>query len=691
MTRQEIIIGLLKKASDCYYNTENFYEATEEEVNTVIDELQIPCQAVMSDTMFDEIYKKAKDKYPNDVYFLSVGSEVRGDKVPLPVPMGSMVECKSTELEPWLVKGTKYFVSSKLDGNSALLVYENGNLKIAYTRGDGYEGQDITRHIKNFAITIPQNVMDNGKPFTGMVRGEIIVPKYDIQKMIDELKVETGKEYKNGRNTVAGQLNSKVCAKAFLKYAHFVAYYIDGQDNLTETEKFLKIRQLGFLIPNYSIVINSSENPLKEEFFVNYVKSVKENDRYECDGIIITQDKVLPGYEGFETSTLNPKCSRKFKVGATNNTDITEVEYIQWNVSKDGYFKPRVKVKPVNIQGVTIEWATGHNYKNVVDMKICKGAKIQIKRSGDVIPYIEKVLEYPEEQDYTLPDKDLFAYVVNNDNSIVDIELSDANVNEPNNSLYDDYQAYFTEMCLQKLVYYCQKMKVDFAGEGNIKKLMQETNNFNMDVKNLLMIPMNVFEKAIGVNGIKFYDSLQQTLKNCTQCQFYDATGTFGRGIGELKLQKVVDMYGGLPFDEVKMMVVDGWALNTIDQYMSKYVHAIDWVDWLLDNKNFSFKSEAKAVGNKYENVKVVFTGVRDKKLELIIKSNGGKVLSSCTKECNLVVAKDPSGSSSKLDKARKQGVEIISLQEALERFPDELPEKKEEQPIDNPLLKALQ
>lgn len=681
----EQIIELLRKSADAYYNSDMLYEATQEEIQAVSDELGIPCQTLITDQMFDEIYYRAKQQYPNNPYFLSVGSEVRGEKVKLPEPMGSMVECKSGELANWLCPNSLYVVSEKLDGNSALLVYDNGRLKIAYSRGNGIEGQDITRHIKKFENSLPSLLNDDGTLYTGTVRGEIIVPKSDIQPMINSLKEETGKVYKNGRNTVAGQLNSKECADAFTKYAHFVAYKISGYDDLSEQERFAKLAKLGFLTPAICVV---SPNLMDENDFVKIVKDVKTTGKYECDGIIITQDMVLSGYEGFETSSLNPKCSRKFKVGAIDNVAITEVEYIEWNVSKDGYFKPRVKVKPVDIQGVTIDWATGHNYGNVINQKICRGAKIQLKRSGDVIPYIEKVIETPEIKDYTLPNESLYEQVLSEDGSVVDIELVYETTTDDN--VVSEFKRLFSEKCLQQLVYFCQKMGVEFAGEGNIRKLMAETENPSMAVKNLLSLPMSVFEKSIGVNGLKFYNSLHKVMKTVSVCKFMDATGTFGRGIGELKLQKIFDKYGALPYDSIQILVVDGWAQKMVDQYMNKYCYYLDWTDWLFKHYNeFVFYEDKPVItGDKCQGLNVVFTGVRSAEMEDVIRSNGGKVLSSMTKECNLVIAKDPMGYSGKLQKARDKGIEIISLDEAFERFGHMVKNKSID--MDNPLLKFV-
>ena len=217
---EKIIIELLKKASDCYYNTEDFYEATQEEMAAVTETFQIPCQSMMTDAMFDEIYKRAKDLYPSNPYFLSVGSEVRTGKIKLPIPLGSMTEVKEGELRNWISPMSMYCVSAKLDGCSCLLAYDSGELKIAYSRGDGFNGQDITRTVKQL-LGVKNKLETN---FTGFIRGEIVIRKDEIPSCIAELKEETGKEYKNGRNLTAGQLNAETADTPPPKQGNSIIY-----------------------------------------------------------------------------------------------------------------------------------------------------------------------------------------------------------------------------------------------------------------------------------------------------------------------------------------------------------------------------------------------------------------------------------------------------------------------------------
>ena len=634
-------IELLKKCDDTYTNLGEYYVFTDEDK---INVPEIEEYIESTDDVYDMLKEISYEKFPNEIYFQSVGSEVRGDKVRLPYTMGSMTECHEGELETWIEKDKSYIQSNKLDGVSALLVYQNGNLKIAYSRGDGIEGQDITRHVKKFAPNKINEEIDIA------IRGEIIVPKQDIQNMIDELYDETKYRYKNGRNTCAGQLNAKECANAFVKYAHFVAYHIENWND-SEENMFLKLLDLGIEVTHAQKVFGAD---ITEEYAINEVKKVKNAYTYECDGIIFTKNFKEEDDLGYDTGTLNPKCSRKFKIGASDNSAETIVEDIEWNVSKDAIFKPRVKVSPVDIQGVTINWVTGHNYKTIVDNGIGIGAKILIKRRGDVIPHIEKVIEPVFDDDsFNLPE------CSQPDENGVELELDYTECPDP--EIVDEVE-------IQKIVYFCSKLGVDFAGEGNIRRIMCEDLESD-GIEQLIETDIETYQEEIGVNGIKFYGSLHKKLKEVDICEFMDAVGAFGRGIGEKKLRKVLDKYNTLDVTYEQLMETEGFAEISSQQYVDNLVFYQQWMDY-MENIGYPITiKEKKVVSNECANVNICFTGVRDKNLEEVIKEKGGKICSSVTKVCNVLVAKDPNSGSSKLKKAIDNGVEVISLDEAWSRY----------------------
>ena len=690
---ENIIIGILKKASDCYYNSDNYYDMSEDEMNCIVQNLHIPCQSGVTDSLYDEIYSRAKTLYPTNPFFLSVGSEVRGGKVKLPIPLGSMNEAKEGDMSKWMVNG-KYTISAKLDGVSCLLAYVDGKLKIAYSRGDGFNGQDITRTVKQL-MGVPNTLPTS---FTGYIRGEIIIPKDNIQKCIDGLREETKKEYKNGRNLTAGQMNAEVANKSFIKYAQFVAYHI--HDWKEETHKmFDTLGEMGFIRPFYMV---SDNKTMTDDFLKELIIKLKDNYVFEIDGVICTMDKTDDEHEGFETSSLNPKNSRKVKLGLKEfGTKECEVIGITWQISKNYKLKPVINIKPIDLNGSTISNITGNNLDFILSNKICVGAKGKMAKMGDVIPgwlettYTPMVCEYKKES--VLMEIDDVLYKLFNlplpncllDVDGVDLVLGEYN-DEPNTPYYDDYQAYMSEAYKQQCVYFCSKLGIDFAGYGNIKALSQYIDNPYISYTNLCLLPKDVYENAIGINGVKMYESLHKQVENATPTQLADATGCFGEGIGEKKLQKIVDVYNDLPYDYDKVIKTEGWAEKSTEQYMNHYASWIEMTDFFIKNDMWNGFSKPITLSDKYKDVKVVFTGVRNAELEQSIRKNGGKVLTSFTKECNLVIAKDPMSSSGKLKKARENGVEIISLDDALNRFEKVEKEVVPLEKLDNPLVNML-
>ena len=325
MFSEEQLIDLLKKCSDYYYNTGDYYELTENECNEVIETLNIPCQLLITDAMFDEIYNKTKQLYPSNTFFMQTGISARSqEKVELPYVMGSMTELHEGELLKWINPLWQYCLSAKLDGCSCGLLYKNGKLYKAYTRGDGYKGQDITKTIMRFNDKLPKTI-----PYTDsdlFIRGEIIIPKAEIQTLLDELKEETGRTYKNGRNSVAGCLNAKIAPEAFVKHAHMLCYHIEG-DFVRESAIFESLEQFGFETPVWKIIDGLY---ITEEDMIVSNKNMKVNYEYEVDGTILTEE--LRADKGFDTGTINPKCSKKFKVGCVNDYKESTVRNITWQI-----------------------------------------------------------------------------------------------------------------------------------------------------------------------------------------------------------------------------------------------------------------------------------------------------------------------------------------------------------------------
>ena len=436
------IIDILNKCSDLYYNIGEFYKLNEIDGSILKSELDISFSSYpvdVTDEIYDEIYSIAKQKYINNPYFNSIGASVveeYGEEVEFDTPMGSMEELKEGDWDKWAFKNTLYVISEKLDGLSVILFYEDGKLVKAATRGDGHKGKLITCHVMQIN-NIPKEISIKDSI---QVRGELICPKLLIPNMISDLKEETGKEYKNGRNTITGFLSSKNTLKSVIKYAKFMAFDTTMDYDYNELDKFVILQKEKFETPKVILQLSDIFN---EKDLENLVKDVKTNGEFEADGIVITIANSLM-FQGFETGTINPKRSRKFKLGAINNTTESIVKDIKWQISRYGIFTPVIEIEPVELVGVTIVKATGHNYKNIIDNKIGIGSKVVITRSGDVIPYIKKVIEPSD----NIPLPLVETYVEG-----VDLILK----NKETSSVF------VYEMMIQKLVSFCDSLEIENA------------------------------------------------------------------------------------------------------------------------------------------------------------------------------------------------------------------------------------
>ena len=319
-------------------------------------------ETYISDTQYDKVKAKTRIAYPRDTYFNGVGSTPSKNKVRLPYIMGSLNKTKlDGTCQDWLdTKGKNgVCVSNKEDGCSIFVEYNKGDVVFACTRGDGYEGQDITDKAKIFC----DKPTSNGH---FELRGEVCM----------DFDVCTELGYKHPRNAVAGILNrdgDKNCDRVFVKFYHL---YTNEDECITSRQHFEEIELLGLRTPEWFCSLNITDVELSEIY-----KQTKETSLSPIDGLVITTE--LNHFE----NDYYPENTIAFKVN--EDAVITKVNKVEWNVSRTGKLAPVVHVKEIDINGSTIKRVTGFNAKYIMDNGIGHGSMIGIVRSGDVIPYID--------------------------------------------------------------------------------------------------------------------------------------------------------------------------------------------------------------------------------------------------------------------------------------------------------------
>ncbi len=586
---------------------------------------------IMSDAEFDLLEASLSEQDPSILQ--AVGAPERGGKVQLPRPMGSLNQIKNaSDFDRWKLRYRGSFVAmEKIDGNSLLLQYKKGRFVASYSRGDGLQGADNTRHT-SLMSDIPKQIDAN---YTGTIRGEVVIAKADWETVKSKATAVTGKEYANSRNFTAGFMNGSTGIKALYPYFRFVAFdAYDYDAGKIAALEFLE-RQ-GFVIPEFK--------ELSQEVTFEDVRelmgSLIANSKYELDGVVLEADAVGYKKDAIDPLDLNPKYAIKIKPESAGA--VTTVTAVEWNVSKDGLLKPVVHFEPVQLTGVTISKATGHNAKNIFSNGIGVGARVVITRQGDVIPRVDRVLEAAEP---VQPANSAW-----NDSGVELIALdSDMSL----------------ELSARRLEYFFSKLEVDHMGPANVRALMT-TGVLNPE--DAVLADEAAYASSIGANGVKAYKQLHEILQSVTAERLFAALDRFGRGVGERKLRALIagiglDNFLAGTYGVANIIAIDGFESKTAELIMENRESALDTY---ADIKSLvKFKAADSVAQGKLTGQVFCATGVRlDAATQQRIISQGGSVVDSLTSAVTTLVAKDPNASSSKLDKARSKGVRVISLQE---------------------------
>ena len=357
------LVDILKQLSHYYYNTNN---------------------SLLPDDIYDILRDVLEKKDPENIFLDSVGAPIAKNRVDLPYSMPSLNKIKSAAntLGKWISKYSgPYVISDKLDGVSALLVRDSNKFKL-YTRGDGRRGQDISYLVP---YILPKNVKVSNFPQDIAIRGELIISKKNFKRISNK--------FKNSRNTVAGLVNAKKYSKKIAKITDFVAYAVI---NPKYKQNIQMIKMLEWHIPTVNFMIRKK---LDNNMLSNYLIKRRKESKYDIDGIVVIDSTTV-----YKLINKNPKHGFAFKMVLTDQIAEAKVLDVIWQVSRHGYLKPRIRLEPVTIGSVTIKYVTAHNAKYIVANVLGPGAVIELVRSGDVIPFIRKVLKIAATGKPKMPD-----------------------------------------------------------------------------------------------------------------------------------------------------------------------------------------------------------------------------------------------------------------------------------------------
>lgn len=607
----------------------------------------------VDDVTYDKVRRWAELSFPANGYFTGVGSDVRGGKVKLPYSMSGLTQVyEGGETQRWAYKiggnAVEYVISDKMDGTSAMVVYDaEGNLQIAYSRGNSTEGADITRHIKRIH-NIPTKIPAPGK--TLPVRMEIEFRKSDWDYIERNFTSRNGTPYKNARNAVAGIMNASENESDVYKYLNGIAYTIMNSES-SKIEQLQFLKDAGFEVVNYQVVNAPDLTDVNLTAILNKARS--ESD-YELDGIVI--DVNTAGGRKHAQDIGQPT-TVKYKVADASNNAIAVVKEVVYRASKDGYLKPRVNINPVKLVGVTINYATGFNAKFIKDNNIGPGAKIRITRSGDVIPFIIGTVEPANKPQ--LPDPNIHGewHWTTNDNGVeVDAVLDNVDGNRG--------------VAILKSVDIFTKLKIPHLKEGSIEKLYDAGFKTPQAIMNAEYTDLYM---VLGENGAKIDDGLDEVLNGIYWPEFVGSLNIFGRGISRKKLTSLYDAFEG-DIDRMRdvndICSVEGFDEKTAKPIVDNIDKALQFIDEVKDRVVLKLYQPPQAPsGDKLAGQAVVFTGVRSAEMERKIIEEGGEVKNTISSKVSILVCKDKNSNSGKAKKARQLGnIKIMDLKD-LEKF----------------------
>lgn len=651
----ELLVAILSAASDAYYNVGESGEpikiaVIDLETGDLLDAAIVEeLEEFLSDAEYDQLEIQLKQLDPKNSYFLQVGSDVRGGKVPLPFKMGSLDQVYEGDTEKWIKQNKledEYFViSDKLDGTSAAGIYDRkGSFNSAFSRGNGIMGADITRHLKQ-STSLPAKVSINSL----QVRCEAIIPIKEWPNVKAATLARSGREYKNARNYVAGKMNASETDQVFIDNLHVVVTSVENSE-LSKSAQYEQMRQAGFKVTPYIVVQGKDIN---DEFLIAHLTERRAESEYEIDGIVVELDDADARKRlTRNSSSLNPTYAKKFKIAGADNLATTEVVGVHWRVSKAGYLKPRVEIKPVDLTGVTITYATGFNAAFIRDNNIGPGAVIKITRAGDVIPYIKEVVAGTVAQ---MPDEKVHG-TMSYTKGDVDLVLDDLDASE-------DARYY-------RILDAFKTLDVPHLRQGAVEKLIEA--GFDSEAKIIKATDAELKSVLGDSAGRKVSDGLKLRLNPVNLATLAGASQTLGRGIGVRKSTKIIDALGNdFNFTVDDLIAVEGFERKTAETVVR---NVPKFKQFLADIDGYYTLAQkaAPVTEGDLKGVVVVFTGVRDKELEKAIEAKAGRIGSSVNKDTTHLVCKDPSSNSGKMQKARQLGISddnIIDLITAQERW----------------------
>jgi DNA ligase (NAD+) len=546
----------------------------------------------------------------------------------------------------------EYFCEPKFDGLAIELIYENGVLVRALTRGDGTTGEDVTQNIKTIR-SVPLRLQSDTPPKIFEVRGEVLIFKDDFAEMNETQQEQGQNPFANPRNAAAGtvrQLDSKISASRPLKFfAHSIGF-IEGVSFQKHSEIFSFFSKVG--LPVSKNYIKICKGPEEVSDYYKETEAKRSKMAFDIDGIVVKiNDLYLQSELGLVARS--PRWATAVKFQPEQATTIVENIVVQ--VGRTGALTPVAIMKPVKVGGVTVTNATLHNQEEINKKDIRIGDTVVVQRAGDVIPEVVSVVLDKRASDsvpFLIP---TLCPCCGNKVSRTEEEVVFRCTNPDCNDIIKGSLKHFVSR---------RAMNIDKVGD----KLIDALVDHNL-VKSFLDLYLIKKDDLLGLErqGEKSADNIMKSIdksKKITLSRFIYALGI--RFVGEQTAKAIADHFGTLNqfldcspeelqnIPDIGPKVADSVAVALQNK---KFVNIIK----KLSSDHLQIAGTTRRTDGKLSGLSFVITGtlpVKRDQAQNLIEQNGGKILSSVSAKLNYLVVGDDPGS--KLEKAEKLGVSII-------------------------------
>jgi len=639
-------------------NSKAYLEAVEK-LNSWAHAYYAEDSPVASDEEYDKLYHEVleyENANPKDLVPYSPTQRVGGaildgfEKASHISPMWSMEDVFSkAELYRWIerVRKTKeqfsFYCEPKFDGASLNLLYKDGLLERAITRGNGQVGEDVTQSVRTIrSIPLKIDYLESIE-----IRGEVVIPLLDFEQM-NKTRLELGEQvFANPRNAAAGSLRQLDTSVTASRKLVFYPWGI-GANSLKMTklsQKMEYIYSLGFLRPPKAL---STQDLSQVEALYETLVKERESTPMMMDGMVIKVDEVAL-QEELGYTVKNPRWMVAFKFPAIEKT--TQVQSIQLQVGRTGVVTPVANVKPVMIEGVKVERATLHNFDEIRRKDLRVGDWVLIIRSGDVIPKITKVLTQRREGE-------LRPILRPQNCPVCGEELLDEG------ALIKCQNLSCKARILGAMIHFASKkcMNIDGLGERIITHLYKEGKIASLeDIYHLQPSDLEGLEGFKDKKITNLIDAINKS-KGAPLERFIAGLGI--EHIGEVAARKLANAFGKefLHVDKDALLNLEGFGEEMAQSVLEFGRVNREKVQLLLDLVKPKIPEQMETIESYFTNKTVVITGSMKAKRDEIkatLEKFGAKITSSVSKKTDVVVYGSDAGS--KLSKAQSLGVETLS------------------------------